>query len=98
MKAPSQPGRAGRSKNSALLDPPVEECPARPLGYCRAFVAFSTPAGDIRWEMAINIRRLLFVDIFNWPRGDGFYRYWIDSEGKFQSDLALIWFISKCRE
>ena len=48
-----------------IPDPPIEDCPVKPLGHFDGFVVFSTPAGDVRIVEAADVEDLIWVDLLN---------------------------------
>ena len=83
----------------AFANPKSDESPVVPLGFTGAQVVFGMPAGDIRIETASRIAGMLKTDIFACFEGQAFLQNWRNNDdGKFQRDLAAIWFNRKCRE
>lgn len=82
----------------AFPNPDVELSPVIPLGFAGAKVMFAMPEGEIRLEMASKISGMLRTDIYACQAGQAFLTHWRDEDGKFQRDLATVWFVRKCRE
>lgn len=82
----------------AFPNPDVSLCPVIPLGFHGAKVSFAMPEGEIRHELASKIGSMLRTDIFACQAGQAFLTHWRDEDGKFQRDLASVWFVRKCRE
>jgi hypothetical protein len=81
-----------------IPDPPIEECPVKPLAHFDGFVVFSTPADGARIEAAADVEDLIWIDILNWPGWHDFQTYWLDASGKLRSQAAATWLVRKCRE
>lgn len=82
----------------AFPNPAVALSPVIPLGFTGAKVSFAMPEGEIRHEVASKIGSMLRIDIYACQAGQAFLTHWRDEDGKFQRDLASVWFVRKCRE
>ncbi|MBW8815579.1 MAG: hypothetical protein JF588_19330 [Caulobacterales bacterium] len=81
-----------------FVDPDVQLCPVVPLGFEGGKVVFAMPEGEIRKEPAAKIGTMLRPDIFACAPGQAFLANWRDKEGKFQRELATVWFVRTCRK
>lgn len=79
-------------------NPPADESPVIPLGFFGGKVVFAMPEGEIREELASKLAGMLKTDIYACAAGASFLAYWRDSEDKLMRDLAVMWFVRKCRE
>jgi hypothetical protein len=81
----------------AFVDPDLSLSPVAPLGFAKGRIFFAMPEGEIRDELAAKIGGMLRTDIFACQAGAAFLANWRDKEGKFQRELAAIWFVRQCR-
>lgn len=82
----------------AFPNPDVKLSPVIPLGFHGGKVSFAMPEGEIRHEPASKVGSMLRADIFACQAGQAFLTHWRDEDGKFQRELASVWFVRQCRE